>query len=204
MRNIMPVKISIEADSIDMVQAMLIGMTRAIAEETGPAVLSDQAPSDIVQQTELPLQQPVLTADAEPAPATGNFPESLRAGLNTVFPPDKEEPEPQPEQKKRGRKPKLVAVPEPIEDVEPPPEVITEEDEPEAEGAVDKDDPAPETTGVSEAQLRASVREIMDEFGIPAALKLLAKGGYKHVKDIPPADYDRIYAILQKGVSHAE
>lgn len=100
--------------------------------------------------------------------------------------------EPAVEQKKRGRKPKLAIV----EDVEPPPEVITEEEEPEAEGAVDTPEPAPSTTGVSELQLREVVREIMDAKGIPAALALLAKAGYKQVKDIPPADYDRAHAIL--------
>lgn len=186
----MPVKISIEADSIDMVQAMLLGMTRAIAEETGPAVLPVQA--------ELPLCQ---TADAVPLDGTGrsSFPQSLVAGLDAVFPQGEAEPEPVPEAvpepRKRVRKPKLAAVP--VEDVEPPPEVVTEEDEVEAEGAVDTPEPEPEAAGVSEAQLREVVRGIMDADGIPAALTLLAKGGYRHVKDIPPADYGRVYAILK-------
>jgi hypothetical protein len=184
----MPFKIMIEADNLGIAQAALAGVARALAEETGPAVFSDQAPTDIVQ-VELPLCQTPLD-------------------LNAVFPQGEAEPEPVPEAvpepKKRGRKPKLAVVPEPVEDVEPPPEVVTEEDEAEAEGAVDKDEPEPETTGISEAQLRETVREIMDERGIPAALKLLAKGGYKHVKDIPPADYDRIHAILKEGVSHAQ
>lgn len=207
----MPVKISIEADSIDMVQAMLLGMTRAIAEETGPAVLSDQGPSDIVQ-VELPLCRPALTANAEPAPKRSVFPDSLRPGLTTMLAgydeasePDQEAPPALPAAatqthpaeiaplKKRGRKSKLAVV----EDVEPPAEVITEEDEAEAEGAVDTAEPEPETTGVSEAQLREVVRGIMDEEGIPAALALLAKGGYRHVKDIPPADYTRVYGILK-------
>jgi hypothetical protein len=190
----MPVKISIEADSLDMVQAMLLGMTRAIAEETGPAALPVQA--------ELPLCQ---TADAVPLDRTGrsSFPQSLVDGLNTVFPQSETDPEPVPEAvpepKRRGRKPKIALV----EDVEPPPEVLTEEDEAEAEGAVDTPEPEPETTGISEAQLREVVRNVMDTEGIPAALALLAKGGYKHVKDIPPADYDRIHAIVKAGARHA-
>jgi hypothetical protein len=184
----MPVKISIEADSISMVQALLTGMTHAIREELeDPAVLSDQAPSDIVQHPELPFEPASDTTVAIPR-------KEVEAALQAA------EPEP----KKRGRKPKLVAVAD-VEDVEPPPEVVTEEDEPEAEGAVDTPEPEPkalselsaQTTGISEAQLREVVRGIMDAEGIPAALALLAKGGYKHVKDIPPADYGRVHAILK-------
>jgi hypothetical protein len=189
----MLVKLSIEADSIDMLKAALLGITGASAED--PAVLSDQAPSyrsgepdpSIVQHPELPFANGIETwVDEDQMP-----PELPAAAVQTH--PAETAP-----LKRRGRKPKLAIV----EDVEPPPEVITEEDEPEAEGAVDTPEPEPETTGISEAQLREEVRAIMDEEGIPAALKLLAKGGYKHVKDIPPADYNRIHAILKEGARH--
>jgi plasmid stability protein len=186
----MLIKLSIEADSIDMLKAALLGITGANAEDTSPVVLSDQAPSDIVQHPELPFANgieewveeapdQVAVQPALPAAATQTHPAEI-APL-----------------KKRGRKPKLAVV----EDIEPPPEVLTEEDE--AEGAVDTAEPEPETTGISEAQLREVVRNVMDTEGIPAALALLAKGGYRHVKDIPPADYDRIHAIVKAGARHA-
>jgi hypothetical protein len=183
----MPVKISIEADSISMVQALLTGMTHAIREELADlAVTSDQAPSDIVQHPELPFPNGIEKWVDEMPDQVAAQPALPAAAVQTH--PAETAP-----LKKRGRKPKLAIV----EDVEPPAEVITEEDEPEAEGAVDTAEPAPETTGVSEAQLREVVRAIMDEEGIPVALQLLAKAGYKQVKDIPPADYDRVHAILK-------
>lgn len=182
----MPVKISIEADNIRMVQALLTGMTHAIREELeDPVVLSDQASSDIVQNGSIESWVDESPDVIEPEQAELEL--GASANLVTEVPAAVVAP------KRRGRKPKLVA------DVEPPPEVITEEDEPEAEGAVDSPEPEPETTGVSEAQLREKVRAIMDEDGIPAALQLLGKGGYKHVKDIPASEYDRVYAILTKA-----
>lgn len=188
----MPFKILIEADNLAIAQAALNGVVRALAEETGPAVTSDQAPSDIVQnedQAELPLAQ-----GAECKVDEGFGTDVKLIGPSPV-PPPVQWPAPVAEPKKRGRKPKLV--PAPVEDVEPPPEVITQEEEPEAEGAVDTPEPEPETTGVTEAQLRETVREIMDAKGIPAAIEMLAQAGYKQVKDIPPADYDRVHALLK-------
>jgi hypothetical protein len=178
----MPFKIMIEADNLGIAQAALAGVVRALAEETGPAVLSDQAPSDIVQsvaEPELPFANGIEEwVDAAPDPVAAE-----------------PTPEPAPEPKKRGRKPKAAA-PVVIEDIEPPPEVVTEEDEPEAEGAVDAPEPEPANDGVSAEMLQEKVREIMDEHGIPAAIALLGKAGYKKVSQVPPADYDRVYAIL--------
>jgi hypothetical protein len=188
----MPFTLMIQADSLDIARAALSGVVRALAED--PEALSDPAPSDIVQhQAELSFAVP----DAVPASEGQLAPPALPAAASQTHPAETAP------LKRRGRKPSakpsLVRELAIVEDVEPPPEVITEEDEPEAEGAVDSPEPEPETTGVSEVQLREKVRSIMDEDGIPAALLLLGKGGYKHVKDIPPADYDRVYAILLKA-----
>lgn len=179
----MPFKLMIEADNLGIAQAALAGVARALAEETGPAVTSDQAPSDIVQnedQAELDLTDGALA----------NLITEVHAAVVEPV------PEAVPEPKKRGRKPKLVAVPD-VEDVEPPPEVITEEDEAEAEGAVDAPESTPSPSNMSMAELREAVREIMDAEGIPEAIARLAKAGYKQVKDVPPADFARVHAILQ-------
>src|SRR4051812_9184263 len=127
----MLVKLSIEVDSIDMLKAALLGLTGANAEETGPAVLSDQASSDIDQhQAEIPLE-----SKPEGAPrfeTYGQLRERLGPPTGTVDVFERVElPKPVAEPKKRGRKPRLAVV----EDVEPPPEVIAQEDEAEAEGA---------------------------------------------------------------------
>jgi hypothetical protein len=174
----MPVKISIEADNINMVQAVLIGMTRALAEETSPAVTSDQAPSDIVQHPELPFEDRIVA------------PTLVEPAVEPAVAPAKE-------QKKRGRPPKASHPVKPVqvEDVEPPPEVITEEEEHEAEGAVDAPEPEPE--GITVAKIRETVNAIMNEKGIPVAIKLLAEAGYRQVSDIPPVDYDRVHTLLK-------
>jgi hypothetical protein len=183
----MPVKISIEADNLEVVQAMLIGMTRALAEETGPAVLSDQAPSDIVQHPELPFSKGIEAwVEEAPDPLPEAVPEPVVEAA----------PEPKKPRTKRsladGRKPKIALV----EDIEPPPEVLTEEDEAEAEGAVDAPEPEPEPAGLTEQQMRDKVRDLMDVEGIPATKVLLRKAGYTQVKDVPPEDRSRVYAIL--------
>lgn len=97
----------------------------------------------------------------------------------------------EPEQKKRGRKPREVPVP--VEDVEPTAATLTQEEEPEAEGAVDTEEPDKAAAGVTEAQLRDKVREIMDKHDMQTAINRLKKAGYRAVKEVPPEDYDRVY-----------
>lgn len=195
----MPFKLSIEADNLVTALAALQGVTRALTEETGPVVTSDQAPSDIVQHPELPFSNGVENSDQ--AELGRRVEEAAGANAPLV------EPEPAPAPKKRGRPPKASHPVQPVvvEDIEPPPEVITEEEEPEAEGAVDAPEPqADAPTGVTEQMLRDLVRDAMDEHGIPKTLLWMGKAGYQHVRDIPPAEYDQVYAILKsRGVLDA-
>lgn len=170
----MPVKISIEADSLEMVQALLTGMTGAMAAELATPVLSDQNGSieswvdedpDPPEQAELELAELVTEVHAAVV-----------------------------EPKKRGRRPK--AAPAPVEDVEPPAEVLTQEEEPEAEGAVDSQEPDKAAAGITEAQLRDRVREIMGRHGMQNAIDRLKKAGYRAVSEVPPEDYDRTYKLI--------
>ena len=124
------------------------------------------------------------------------------------------EPEPEPEPaapKKRGRPPKAARPPSPaaVDDVGPPREVGTEEDEPEAEGAVEPPEPpaAPkpvilkavkaEPIEYTRDDVRAAVKRVMDAHGPAAAVNRLETIGYKKASDVPEEDFERaINALL--------
>jgi hypothetical protein len=177
----MPVKISIEADNLEVIQALLTGMTGAMAAELAMPVLSDQAPSDIIQAAG--GIEAWVDEDPDPLPAVD------QAELPLAVP--------QPQPKKLGtRARKSKSAPVLIEDIEPSPEVLTEEDEAEAEGAVDVPEPPVAVAGVTEADLRKRVKAIMDTEGPAAATARLKVAGYRAVGEVPPEQYGRVLALL--------
>lgn len=176
----MPVRILIEVTSPAMAQAALAAIIHEQAEENTPAVLSDQAPSDIIQSSG--SIESWVEEDPDPLPSTDQ----------TELPLAVSEP------KKRGRKPKTVAA---VEDIEPSPEVLTEEEEAEAEGAVDTPEPSTPVAGITEDDLRKRVKAIMDTEGPAAASARLKEAGYRQVKEVPVEDYARVLALLDKAAA---
>lgn len=121
------------------------------------------------------------------------------------------EPEPEPAPKKRGRPRKAVSA-EPVADVEPDPEIITEEEEPEAEGAVEPPAEAATVTPINrprppapgkpieytEDDVRDAVKTCMDVRGIPETIARLKQFGAKRAGDVPREKYeDAINALLE-------
>jgi hypothetical protein len=181
----MPFTFLIQTDNIAIAKTAMKGMIHALDEE--PEVLSDQAPGDIVQHPELPFMNSIEEwVDAAP----DQMPPALPAAATQTHPAEVEP------LKKRGRKPKEVAAP--VADIEPSAEVLTQEEEPEAEGAVDTAEAEPAPAGITEEQLRKKIKAIMDTKGMKAATARLVEIGYKAVSQVPPSEYARVHAALGK------